>query len=529
MIPRAPPVRDLIFLIDMALGVPARRRYLARSAFVLTVAYAGLLFWIAPYPPMADLPQHAGQVALLRDLLFDRSPWQHLLRINLFTPYWIGYGPASTLSLLMPVSAALKLMLTLAYYAFVTCCVLLRRKFQGDERLDWLFIPGYFGMCYAWGFFTFLIAAPIGLFFILMADRYAEKPTIGSGIRLAGAGLVLFFSHGLIFLFAAGIGLGLTGSRSGTLRRTIAKLLPYLPLLVLALAYALISNSTEAATDGIFPPGIVWRWDWRRLAISSHIFGGYEMHGAVFAAISTVVMLWSPRFLRSPLNRRNPAAFVPMALMVIVWFAAPHYAMKTSLLFERFSLFILPLYALMFGDPTGRLSFFDRAQKRMQAGIFQVVLAVLCWIFLAAQTQRLVRFAHESEDFSTVRSAAEPGQRALTMAFDASSPAAGNPWAYLSYPLWYQAENQGLVDFNSAWFPPQIVRYRGDHLPAVRPDLSMGPQHFNWHTHQGWQYRYFFVRSTGQIPESLFANEHCQVVHLKTAGSWSLYERRRCQ
>jgi len=128
-----------------------------------------------------------------------------------------------------------------------------------------------------------------------------------------------------------------------------------------------------------------------------------------------------------------------------------------------------------------------------------------------------------------VRSAAEPGQRALTMAFDASSPAARNPWAYLSYPLWYQAENQGLVDFNSAWFPPQIVRYRSDHLPAVGPLLSMGPQRFNWNMHQGWQYRYFFVRSNGPIPETTFANEHCEVVLLKTAGSWSLYETRRCQ
>ncbi len=44
--------------------------------FICTVLLAGALFWIAPRPPMGDLPQHAGQVALWRDLIKGTSPWQ---------------------------------------------------------------------------------------------------------------------------------------------------------------------------------------------------------------------------------------------------------------------------------------------------------------------------------------------------------------------------------------------------------------------------------------------------------------------
>ncbi|MCW0054006.1 hypothetical protein OIV36_31550, partial [Burkholderia pseudomallei] len=61
-----------------------------RVLFVATVAAAGLLFWLVPHPPMVDLPQHAGQVAILHDLLLGQSPWAPLLRINLFTPYLLG-------------------------------------------------------------------------------------------------------------------------------------------------------------------------------------------------------------------------------------------------------------------------------------------------------------------------------------------------------------------------------------------------------------------------------------------------------
>ena len=70
--------------------------------FLLTSAWGMLIFWLAPHPPMIDLPEHAAQVALLRDLLLGQSPWGDLFRINLFTPYLLGYALALPLSFLMP-------------------------------------------------------------------------------------------------------------------------------------------------------------------------------------------------------------------------------------------------------------------------------------------------------------------------------------------------------------------------------------------------------------------------------------------
>src|SRR6476660_8646805 len=105
-----------------------------RLLFVLSIVWGALVFWAAPYPPMIDLPQHGGQVALLKEMLLGQSPWRDQFRFNFFTPYVIGYGLALPLSLVMPVTAALKTLLSLSYIAFVLLCVKVRKQFGADAR-----------------------------------------------------------------------------------------------------------------------------------------------------------------------------------------------------------------------------------------------------------------------------------------------------------------------------------------------------------------------------------------------------------
>ena len=213
---------------------------IARLAFLATVVLAGLTFWLAPRPPMSDLAQHAGQVAALHDLLLGRSPWRALLEINYFTPYLIGYGLTLGLSFVMPVAAALKVVLTLGYWAFVACCVLLRARLGGDRRLDWLFVPGFLGFAYVWGFYTFLIALPVGVLFMVVAHRYAERPALTAGVVLLVLDLVLFFSHGMVFAFANVVGVGFLVLQQRRVRTLAMALLPYVALVVLCVIYSLV-------------------------------------------------------------------------------------------------------------------------------------------------------------------------------------------------------------------------------------------------------------------------------------------------
>ncbi|SDI05697.1 hypothetical protein SAMN05216466_116140 [Paraburkholderia phenazinium] len=506
--------------------VAAQAERLLRVLFVIVVVSAGAVFWLAPHPPMDDLPQHVAQVAVLHDLVLGVSPWRDLLRLNLFTPYVTGYALATALSFVMPATAAVKLVLTLAYYGFVTSCVLLRKRIGGEARLDWLFLPAFFGFAYEYGFFTFLVAAPLGVLFLLVALRYADQPTTRRGTALLAAGVGMFFSHGLVFLFVSAIGMAFhfTTLRRRT-ARAIAALWPYVSLGVLCVVYAWLHRNVDLTS--MYPFGIQWGKVWLRpLTLLVFPWGIYPDIGSSLQA--SIVLLAAPLMLNLRVNR-TPAALTPMAVTVVVWLGLPSLGMNTFYVFQRFGLFIFPFYALMFCRADAAIASHGFSQGRAAAG--QALLALVCIAFVGIQAKETLDFAAESADFESVMDATEPAQRALTLIIDKGSPAAGNPVAYDNFPAWYQAERQGLTDLNFAWFPALIVRYRLDRLPAVHPsDYGATPfyETFDWTKNQAQIYRYFFVRHTAPVPPALFNNDHCKVTLLKAEGHWAVYERHAC-
>jgi hypothetical protein len=124
-----------------------------------------------------------------------------------------------------------------------------------------------------------------------------------------------------------------------------------------------------------------------------------------------------------------------------------------------------------------------------------------------------------------VSAAAQPGQRAIGLVFDTGSPAAMNSLAYMHFPLWYQAEKGGWVDFNFAWFHTAVVRYKPDALPPVEMGFEWNLANFDWNDPRYAGYRYFFVRRADPMPAYYFANAASKVVLVKSAGEWKLYER----
>jgi hypothetical protein len=510
---------------DVADVVVARAQRTRRALFMLTVVLGGAIFWLAPHPPMIDLPQHAGQVAALRDLVLGKSPWTELVRLNFFTPYLIGYGLALPLSLVMPIAAALKLLLTLGYWAFVAAGVLLRKRFKADERLDWLIVPAYFGFAYKWGFYTFLLAAPIGLLFILLAKQYADAPEPRRALVLFATGMLLFFSHALVFLFACAVGTVLLVLRLRSwARRFVPVLLPYAGLAALCIVYGVVSLKAEApitAKEGV----LYFGWDWKRAAkFFLYPLGSSE---DPWVAPLTLFLLAVPWLLGLRIDAREPWRLAPFAVVVGTWLAMPSFGMKIAYLYERFALFMLPCYVLMFRSAPA----VQESGTRERRGRWVTALTVLlCWGFLGVKAARTLRFADETRDFDEVAAAAQPGRLALTLVFDTVSSAANNRHVYLHYPVWYQAEQGGFVEFNFAWAQPQIVRYRLDRLPAVEPGgLEWRPQKFDWNRYAAARYDYFFVRHTEPLKRDYFQNAQCAVTQVAAAGTWALYERKGCR
>lgn len=90
------------------------------------------------------------------------------------------------------------------------------------------------------GFFTFLVALPLGLLFILFTSCYATNPTLRSGILLFLAEPLLFFWHGLVFAFANAVGAALLLVKYAGFRRLLLSLAPYTAAVLVVGLYAFI-------------------------------------------------------------------------------------------------------------------------------------------------------------------------------------------------------------------------------------------------------------------------------------------------
>jgi hypothetical protein len=499
---------------------------LERLIFLLTIALTGATFWIAPRLPMVDMPQHAGQVVLWRDLLAGQSKWQSMVYINYFTPYLLGYSLAFLLSFVMPVAAALKLILTLAFYAFVAACMLVRRHLGGDRRLDWLFIPGFFGFAYAWGFYTFLVAAPLGVAFILLALRYAERSTPLRGTILILAGLGLFFAHGLVFLFANAIGatVFLIENRRNSLGHILRAILPYVALGLCCLSYALVRLPIENDASGGFAD-ITWGRPLERLKFLAFFPLGAPTADPVLAPLR-FLFLAAPLLGRARMNVQKPAAFIPFVFALLVFALMPLGAANTWFLYQRFDVFLLPFYALLFRGCDFASAAVTPLSIRMKAA--RLWPSLLCWYFVAVHVGRLLAFTRESATFDEVLASMQPEERALSLVFDPGSTAMRNPFVYFNFPVWYQAETKGFVDFNAARFLPQIVRFRHGQEPVDTTNAGWSAGHFDWTRAHAENYRYFIVRNAHALPDGYFPDGHCKPILLKAAGSWSIFENVNC-
>lgn len=438
---------------------------------------------------MADLPQHAGQIALWRDLLTGSSKWQSIFYINLYTPYWLGNGLALLLSFIMPVTAAMKFLLMVACWAFVAASMLLRQRMAADPHLDWLFVCSFFGLAYAYGLVPFLIAAPVGMAFIVLAHGYAERPSPASGTLLCLVGLALYFSHGLTLVFASVIGVAfLLLKRRPFMAVTLAGV-PYVFLAVVCVAYALLGHAFSASTSPV-PDTPQWPG---LFSVLKHLLffpiGAPSLDRSLAPLVPLLLLV--PLLAGCGVNWRHAAAFVPIAVLLAWVVAIPESVGETWLIASRFTIFLLPFYALLFLAPR-------RAWARWMA-------PTLTWVFLIIHGERLVSFARESQSFEQVLAAATPGYRAQLVVPDWASQAAQNPMAYLSFPLWYQADKGGVVDFNFAYFPAQVVRFRSPQQPA--------------------EHRYYFVRQTGAAPQKPTAPDGSELRLVKSSGDWSLFEK----
>jgi hypothetical protein len=483
----------------------------------LLFALGAAVIWTPRWPPMIDLPQHAGEVALLRDLILRQSPWNDEVWVNLFTPYLTGYALAVPLAFVMPVAMALKCVLTAAYGAFGLMGMAIRRELKASPWLDAYHYVGFFGFAYTWGFYPFLVAAPLALAFLWCAIRYARDPGPRWGAPLAVVGVILLFSHGLLLLVALPIVAWIVRERSASLAAAIPRGWPLAIPVLFALAVAVITYHREAPVSPTFGQGATMGpIEFRAMILASSGVGRPDAWWAVPCTIALAVL---PFAAGLRLDTRRIESLTIAAGVFGTLLLGPSSAWSTDGLFPRFGILIPSAVAWLFSNAES-----DQHKVRAFVGVSLATLIVAS--VLAVDIAQAAAFNARTRAFAVVLARAAPGQRALSLVFDQQNGSDRSPDVLQWFPVWYQAEKQGFVDYSFAASHPEIVRFR--RLPSHIYDddmFGLEPQRFDWQRDDAGRYRYFFVRSVGPVPTELFHGAACEPRIIAASGEWHLFER----
>lgn len=476
-----------------------------------------------PHLPMVDVPQHAAQISLLKDILSDSSRWADITQVNYLTPYLLPMMTALGLSYIMPVASAVNLLLSISFYLFILSFVSLRKELGADKHLDWLFIPGFFGFSFKWGLFSFLVTSPIGVGFILLAYKNAKNPDIKKSSYLTLLNFLLLASHALIYAFANMVaGLMTLAEHKRNILRPLTST-PFLAPILVVISYFFYINLFDSPFQQYQNTGVIWRMSLQQIAYPLYTLSMSpdDLQTSVFS----VLFIATPLVIGFTLHNVSPQARIPILATLAVGLFAPFFALKTSLLYPRFALFLLPSYAICLHKR-------EVVTLNMQTPRFTpryFILPLMCCLFLSTQTIRLINFKDETKDIDSILHSLAPGERAISLIFNTKSEASYNREAYLHYPLWYQAERKGFVEFNFAQFLPSIVRFNVKNISEVTTELAYNPRRFNWERHKGYLYRYYFIRNTKEIPDNFFENPNCKVELIRKSGMWSIYESSECK
>ncbi len=511
-------------------GKAQLRRWPAeRAFFFLACLLCGLPVWVPHFPPMTDLPQHAAQVSLLSNIGRPDFPFSEQFEIHLFTPYLFGYGLVAAFTPLLGIAAACKLVVSLALGAFALSTRFLLRQVGADPYWAWLTFPALYGFTYQWGLLNFLVAAPIGIFFLGLVWRQKARPDLKSSLLIMLALYVLFFCHALIMGLFALIAAAYWLYYAPRPRDFIKCAWPLFALAPLVLAW-LIMASKNAGTH--FP--IQWDLSWRNTTNGYYAYlsslsnekepGWGRITGFIprllgarpgLAVTLLGVTLFAMPFLAgSRINTSRPRV-TPVVVVTLVLLLLPSFLFGTALTFQRFTLLSMPLFLIMIDAP----EHVGRVQRWLR-----LLCPLIAFAWIGYVTNHSLRFEKEAEGFEYILAHMEPCKRSLSLIFVPGDKDSIAP-TFLQFPAWYSALKSGVTDPSFAVnFQP--VTYKSELIPKVNwDDFAWHPQVFSWNTYEGRKYDYFVIRAPIDAGRIVFKDATCNVELIAREAQWWLYRR----
>ena len=434
-----------------------------RRLFYFVVLLTTVFIFYPSYLPMVDLPQHAGQVATLNDLLHHQSVWAHLLELNWDTPYLVGYGLWLALYQVFDIVLSAKILVAFTFLFYTYAINLFRKSFQSTIMIEWVAMTTFFGFAFQWGFITYLLSIPIGILFLLSCKKWLENHCNGDYWRFAILGVVMYFCHILIFAFFCFLSYGyflLVHAKSETWKQRILFTAPYIVYAGILLRYIFkpkLWSFRYYSQDYVF---ISWLEKMENLRIYP-----WNMGAMPYYELAALALLLLPPFLGYRLQRQIKY-YVLLIGFLMIWYVMPHIGFQTGFLYQRFAIFFVPFYYLIW-------------KKREYLGKRATDISQLAYVFFVISIGALmvkvylnqIYFEQEPsvKAFQIINEKMLPEKRVLNLLTSSSrhSEYLTSQMEYLYFANWYQAKKRGWVDFNFASFHPQIVHYREGKTPIL--------------------------------------------------------------
>lgn len=457
--------------------------------------------WVVKYLPMVDLPQHAAQIAIWKNLHNSSYSYAQTYFVNWFTPYVASLALTRLFHEFFSIHVALKITISLSILALPLALYFLLRELEGNE---WLAIVGYplaFSYGFYWGFFSFNFAVPVGIFFVALGLNFLRVPNFFKGCGLALTGIALFFSHAIVF--------GICGLILGSFLIKyirpfyffLFRLLPLLPAAGISLWWYF---------GGYHPPAqglVIWGNSWvARIPEFFYFTLDNRTTNPAFAASILLIVGAGLGFRFSSVQFRR---LLPLFLTLGFFLFSPHHALDISLIYER-----LPVLAFVF-----YLASFPLAIGSKRLWLSRIVTTGVSLAWLIYITFNFISFDKVARDFDKILDFLEPNKKVLGLNYYEAS--CMFPESFKHFAAWYQAVKGGEVGNTFSFAYKSPVRF----LPGVNVGANAGadPRSGNWLSREDVDFyivresegRSEFEKQKGIIPVSLVLR----------SGNWSLYKK----
>jgi hypothetical protein len=501
------------------------------AAFWGAVALFTAAFFVTPYLPLIDYPQHVALAAILRRMADPAAPEHRLYEVN-FVTYNGGFHLAvAALSFLVrPESAGRLVMASFpALYALAALAVV--REAGRPRWYALLALPLTYSRAMAWGFANWNLTFPLAILAVTWWMRYArgERAMLG---RLLVASVACAYGHVLAMLcLCFGIGVAqLSRSRElgpgwgARLGRLAATPLPVMPGVVwCAFVYryqtrSSFSNWAEAPLDGLDDPL------WFKLRYVLSMAAGNVADVSDSALLALALALAAFLLFAGPPEPSPAADAAALDLRAVRWLAVAFFAcylvvpkvfVATWFIYERF-----PPLAMVFLAGALPLRLMPWRDELRAAAATVAVAA-------GANNLRAWATAGEAGDASAIVDDVPPGRKLLAVTFD-PSPERLTREVFVHLPAIYQVRTRGEIAYTFTKFESMPVHYRrGLAPPSVPPGFEWDGGKYDVRAAWARAYDVTLVRAPPGVddPRALvFRDEAPRVRQLSRRGRFWLYD-----